>query len=214
MHFNSIFRGLSLATIMFSGIDVFGQSVSTSSAPAAQSTSPVSISIYDRTRSENWQWFAAPPQSETYSYLHSLLRIGISQTAHKIDWQLQLSQPALLFAPADAISDSCSGQLGLGASYYAASENNRNAAAAFSSRVMLSIWRGSQFARRPLNSSTARNSRRIRILRGCRQTALHRPVGSFDSARRGRTSDGVDGHFRKGRDPAGMAHAPTRVYSI
>jgi hypothetical protein len=34
------------------------------------STSPVSVSVYDRSRVDALQWFAAPPQSETYSYFN------------------------------------------------------------------------------------------------------------------------------------------------
>ncbi len=93
---------------------------------------PVSISVMERARIENWQWFEAPPKSETYSFVHSLLRIGVAQTRRKFDWQLELSQPSVLWAPADAISSvSAQGQMGLGATYYAANGNNRNSAAAF-----------------------------------------------------------------------------------
>src|SRR5579862_7957190 len=65
---------------------------------------PVSIAVYDRTRIDTWKWFAAPPQSETYSYLESLLRIGVAQNLHKWDWQLELAQPSVLGLPDDAIS--------------------------------------------------------------------------------------------------------------
>lgn len=93
---------------------------------------PVSISVYDRTRINSWQWFAAPPQSTTYSYVESLLRVGVAQHLHKWDWQLELAQPSVLGLPDDAISPiTAQGQLGLGATYYASNGNNTNAAAAF-----------------------------------------------------------------------------------
>src|SRR5262249_38598918 len=65
---------------------------------------PVSISVYERARINVWQWFAAPPQSETYGYVESLLRVGVAQRLKKWDWQLELSQPSVLGLPDDAIS--------------------------------------------------------------------------------------------------------------
>ena len=41
--------------------------------------SPVSVTVYDRTRVDSWQWFAAPPYANTYGYVESLLRIGVAQ---------------------------------------------------------------------------------------------------------------------------------------
>jgi len=93
---------------------------------------PVSFSLYDRTRVDTWQWFAAPPESATYGYLESLLRIGIAQKLDRWDWQLELAQPAILDSPADAVSPvSAQGQLGLGGTYYASNGNNAWPAAAF-----------------------------------------------------------------------------------
>ncbi len=40
---------------------------------------PFSISVYDRTRADASQWFAAPPKDATYGYVESLVRIGIAQ---------------------------------------------------------------------------------------------------------------------------------------
>ena len=79
-----------------------------------------------------WQWFAAPPKTNTYGYQESLLRIAVSQRIHSWDWKLELSQPAELWLPNDAISPiSAQGQLGLGGTYYASNGNNSYPAAAF-----------------------------------------------------------------------------------
>lgn len=103
---------------------------------AAQSASarrfPVSVSVYERTRMDAWQWFAAPPAANSYAYVQSLLRIGMARRLHRWDWKLELSQPAVLGAPDDAISPvDNQGQLGLGANYYAANSNNSYPAAVF-----------------------------------------------------------------------------------
>ena len=98
----------------------------------ATGNSPVGISVYDRTRLDTWQWFAAPPQSETYAYVESLLRLSMMQKIKRWDWQLELAQPSILHAPTDAVSTvAAQGQLGLGGTYYASNGNNDYPAAAF-----------------------------------------------------------------------------------
>ncbi len=102
----------------------------------AQSTSkskiPIRVALYDRTRMDTWQWFAAPPTSSSYAYVQSLQRIGMAQQLHHWDWELQLAQPTIFDAPDNAVSlDAAQGQLGLGGTYYAANGNNSFPAAAF-----------------------------------------------------------------------------------
>ena len=45
----------------------------------SSSGSPISVAVYDRTRVDSWQWFAAPPYANTYGYVESLLRVGVAQ---------------------------------------------------------------------------------------------------------------------------------------
>lgn len=103
---------------------------------AAQSIStdksPVNVFVYDRTRMDAWQWFAAPPASSSYAYLQTLQRLGMTQHLHRWDWELELSQPSVLDAPDNAVSPvTAQGQLGLGGTYYASNGNNTYPAAAF-----------------------------------------------------------------------------------
>lgn len=92
----------------------------------------VKVLIYDRTRVDAWQWFAAPPYASTNGYGESLLRLGVAQKLQHWDWELELSQPSVLDAPSDAVSSNpAQGQLGLGGTYYAANGNNNWPAAAF-----------------------------------------------------------------------------------
>ncbi|MGC2298708.1 MAG: alginate export family protein [Acidobacteriaceae bacterium] len=101
----------------------------TASAPAGN---PVTFSIYERARNDNWQWFAAPPYTNTYSYLQSLLRISVAQRVHRWDWQAELEQTWVGGVPNHAVSAvTAQGQLGLGGSYYAANSNNTEPVAAF-----------------------------------------------------------------------------------
>jgi hypothetical protein len=163
----------------------------------------VAVSIYERSRVENWQWFAAPPQSETYSYAESLLRIGVSQTVSKFDWQLELSQPSVLGAPSNAVSSvTAQGQMGLGATYYAANGNNQNSAAAFLKQSYLRYHAGEDrnirigrfeffdgLETKPTNQNLAwLQTNRI----------AQRLVGNFGFSTAQRSFDGLDGHYGKG----------------
>jgi Alginate export len=102
-------------------------------APAeAKSRSPVSVTVFDRSRVDATQWYAATPTPETYGFVESLVRIGVAQHIKKWDWQLELAAPADLDLPIDAVSSvTAQGQLGLGGTYYASNTSNSNPAAAF-----------------------------------------------------------------------------------
>lgn len=169
----------------------------------AQSTggSALNVSLYDRTRVDAWQWFAAPPYNNSYGYVESLLRVGVAQRLHRWDWQLELSQPSILAAPDDAISPATAqGQLGLGASYYAANINS-NAAAAFLKQGFarydgeVSSLRAGRFEfidgqeTRPTNTTIAwLQSNRI----------AHRLIGNFGFSNAQRSFDGLDAHYQAG----------------
>lgn len=102
------------------------------SPPSPSANLPFSISVFDRTRVDATQWYAATPDQESYGYVESLLRLGVAQRIQHWDWQLELSQPSVLGLPNNAVSPvTAQGQLGLGGTYYAANANNRNPAAAF-----------------------------------------------------------------------------------
>ncbi len=100
------------------------------SAPADKP--PVNVFVYDRTRMDAWQWFAAPPYESSYAYVQTLQRLGMTQHLHRWDWELELAQPTVLDAPDNAVSAvTAQGQLGLGGTYYASNGNNAYPVAAF-----------------------------------------------------------------------------------
>lgn len=184
---------------------------SLSSCCRAQSL-PVSVSLYDRTRIDTWQWFAAPPASETYSYVESLLRVGVAQNLRRWDWQLELAQPSVLGLPSDAISSvTAQGQLGLGGTYYASGGNNTNVAAAFLKQGFLRYHfdepdKNLRIGRfeyiegqetRPKNATIAW----LQVNR-----VAHRLIGNFAFSNAQRSLDGVDGHYgSRSWDIAAMA---------
>ena len=92
---------------------------------------PVSFSLYERARNDTWQWFAAPPASETYSYLQSLLRLAFAQRLEHWDWQGEVETAWVGGVPNHAVSPvAAQGQLGLGGTYYASGGNNTEPVAA------------------------------------------------------------------------------------
>ncbi len=173
---------------------------------------PVSISIYDRTRVDAWQWFAAPPEQETYGYVESLVRLGVAQRLKHWDWRLELSQPAVLGLPDDSVSSvTAQGQLGLGGTYYASSNNNTDPAAAFLKQGFLRYHfdgtdkslRAGRFEfvdgqeMQPTNAT-------IRWLQANR--IAHRLIGNFGFSNAQRSFDGIEAHYGEGNwDVTAMA---------
>jgi hypothetical protein len=93
---------------------------------------PVVFNIYDRSRAVAWQFFAAPPYTETYGYGESLLRLSVSQKTPHWDWLGEVTTAAILDLPTDSVSAvTTQGQLGLGGTYYASGGNNSYPVAAF-----------------------------------------------------------------------------------
>lgn len=173
--------------------------------------SPVNITLYDRTRVESWQWFAAPPQSETYGYAESLLRVGVGQSLRRLDWQLELSQPSVLGAPGDAVSaNTAQGQMGLGATYYVANGNNSNAAAAFLKQGFVRYsWNNARNLRLGRfeffdGQETKPKGATLGWLQANRIS--QRLIGNFGFSAAQRSFDGFDAHWGKGAwDVTGMA---------
>lgn len=170
---------------------------------AAKPSSGVSVSIYERSRIENWQWFAAPPQSETYSYAESTLRIGVSQSIKKFDWQLELSQSSVFWAPKDAVSPiPAQGQMGLGATYFASNGNTRNPAAAFLKQGYLryhpEIDTSIRVGRFEFSDGLETKPTNPNLAWVQTNRVAQRLVGNFGFSTAQRSFDGLDGQYDHG----------------
>lgn len=100
-------------------------------SPAKHKLGPLEISVNWRTRAEGWNWFEGDTGTSDYGLWNSLLRIGIGQTGETFDWIIEGEQPSILGLPNDAVVAAPQGQLGLGATYYAANNNHTNEANGF-----------------------------------------------------------------------------------
>lgn len=168
---------------------------------ASPAKSPVSVTVYDRTRVDTFEWFTATPNPETYGYLESLLRVAVAQKRRTFDWELELTQPSELFLPKDAVSPvTAQGQLGLGGTYYASNDNQTEDAAAALKQGFIR-WHGSK-AGRSLRvgrfeffdgEETTPKNADLKFLQTNRMA--QRLVGNFGFSNGQRSFDGADGHL-------------------
>ncbi|HSL23723.1 MAG TPA: alginate export family protein [Vicinamibacterales bacterium] len=104
----------------------------------AQATAPapliigggVVLSASIRSRTYGWNWFGDSPAGD-YVHQGTQVRFGLARSRARYDWQVEFEVPFMLGLPADAVAPPPQGQLGLGASYFAANDNSRNPAALF-----------------------------------------------------------------------------------
>ena len=81
-----------------------------------------------RLRVENYGWFETPGYSDDYTFGAAVLRLSLGQNREKLDWLVEGEFPLLVNLPDRAVAPAPQGQLGIGASYFAA--NNRQDASA------------------------------------------------------------------------------------
>jgi hypothetical protein len=74
-----------------------------------------------RARSEIWNWFDTTAADPDYGFGALLLRLSLAQQTKRFDWQVEAALPLLINLPEHSIAPAPQGQLGLGASYFAAS---------------------------------------------------------------------------------------------
>jgi hypothetical protein len=184
----------------------FLQAQAPQSSNTTQSTAashPVTAFVYERARGIGWEWFEAPPYDNSYGYGESLLRFGINQTLAHWDWKLEITQPTILDAPSDSVSsNSAQGQLGLGATYYAANGNNSWPVAAFVKQA---------FARYDVDTDKNIRIGRIEWFEGLEtkpknptiawlqpNRVAQRLIGNFGFTNAQRSFDGIDAHYGEG----------------
>jgi hypothetical protein len=99
-------------------------------------TNKVAWSGSVRSRLEFWDWFEANANSD-YAFSGSTVKLGARRQMKNMDWQIELEAPVLLGLPDDAIAPGAQGQLGLGATYYAAKDDGRNRAMIFPKQAFI-----------------------------------------------------------------------------
>lgn len=100
-----------------------GQAPKPAPTPDAIRIGKVTLSGSIRFRAEGWDWFDTSAANDSYWFGAALLRVGLSQSTEKFDWQVEGAFPLLMGLPDDAIAPGAQGQLGLGGTYYAVNRN-------------------------------------------------------------------------------------------
>jgi Alginate export len=164
---------------------------------------PVTFSIYERARSDNWQWFAAPPYSDSYSYLQSLLRISVAQRVNHWDWQAELAQTWVGGVPSDSVSPvSAQGQLGIGGTYYAANANNTEPVAAFFKQGFIRYNgegdKNIRLGRFEFFEGVETHPKDSTVLWLQNNRVQQRLIGNFGFSDALRSFDGIDAHYGSG----------------
>lgn len=179
----------------------------TTSASTAQTTpagpqllklGPFAVSGSWRVRMEAYDWFDAPPFTNDYAFVHSILRVNFGLQRKSWEANLEVAQPSVLGAPDDAIAPGPRGALGLGANYYAANGASRNSAYVFPSKLYL------RFEGFGGDSANRLTIGRFEFIEGTEPGATdktlaalktmriaHRLIGNFAFSVTGRSEDGV-----------------------
>jgi len=116
--------------LFLTGLFVLGISVSVRLRAQAQPSSHSATSSWIqfsgslRVRSETWDWFKTPAAESDYTFFAYLLRLSVSQRRQKWEWQVEFAQPLLANLPGNSVAPPPQGQLGLGASYFAANNDS------------------------------------------------------------------------------------------
>jgi hypothetical protein len=173
-------------------------------AEAAQPPAhPANFFIYERARVDAWQWFADPPYTASYRYLQSLFRAGVTQRVDKIDWELEMTQAAVVDAPGNSVAATpAQGQLGLGGTYYAAGGNHSDPIAAFLKQAYFRYHFGEdktlRVGRFEFFGGTETHPKDPSMLWLQNNRVQQRLVGNFGFANAQRSFDGVDAHIGSG----------------
>jgi hypothetical protein len=150
-----------------------------------------------RTRVYSWNWFGETPNGD-YVYPGSIGRLGFSQSKKKYEWQIELALPFVLHLPATAIASGAQGQLGLGATYFAANSNSTNAAALFVKQAFVRLkglggieGQSLRVGRFEFNDGTEVTPKNATLAAVKRDRITQRLLGNFGFTDVGRSIDGV-----------------------
>ncbi|HKE23965.1 MAG TPA: alginate export family protein [Bryobacteraceae bacterium] len=158
----------------------------------------ITVSGSLRTRVESWDWFGANANN-SYTYPASILRLSFAEAKNTFDWQLEFALPFLLGLPNDAIAPGAQGQLGFGASYFAANSRNTNTAMVFAKQGYIRFkglggapGQSLKLGRMEFIDGTEAAPSDPTLAALKRDRIAHRLIGNFGFSDVGRSFDGVE----------------------
>ena len=168
------------------------------SAPAgAPPPGALSLTASLRVRGESWDWFGPQEQGE-YAFAAALARVGLGQRWPRAAWQVEVAAPALVGLPDDAVQPPPQGQLGLGASYYAANDADDSPVGIFVKQAFVRVgappgpatW-SLRAGRFEFGEGTEAMPRHATVAAVRQQRVAQRLIGPFGFTHVGRSLDGA-----------------------
>ncbi|HVR37563.1 MAG TPA: alginate export family protein [Thermoanaerobaculia bacterium] len=146
-----------------------------------------------RARAENWRFFETPNRDDQYRFFAYLLRVSAAQQRKGWAWQFEVAQPTLVGLPSNAIAPAPQGQLGIGASYFAANGDS-DVAGIFFRQAFVDLKRPSdsfRFGRFEFIEGSEALPKNPMLAAIRQQRVAHRLIGNFAFSHVQRTADGV-----------------------
>lgn len=166
-----------------------------------------------RERGEFWDWFGGKGQN-SYAFSDTLMQFAFSETSQNFDWKVDFAVPILLGLPRNAVVAAPQGQLGLGGSYFAANDSERNAAMIFPKQAYIRFKRDKsslQLGRFEFADGSEATPDNPTLAAIKRDRISQRLIGIFGFADVQRSFDGVNGTYSQGPwTVAGVSAIPTR----
>lgn len=158
----------------------------------------VTVSGSVRTRIESWDFFQGNANND-YTFPGSIARLSLSEATSKFAWQLELAAPFLLGLPNGAIASGAQGQLGFGASYFAANNRNSDAAMIFAKQGFIRFkdlgnieGQSLKVGRMEFIDGTEVTPKNATLAALKRDRIAHRLLGNFGFSDVGRSFDGAE----------------------
>ena len=165
-------------------------------APAPIKLGKLTLSGSLRLRFESWDWFEASAAENNYNFGAATLRLSLGQQLEKVEWQVEGAFPVLIGLPDNAIAPAPQGQLGLGASYFAA--NGRQDGGAFIKQAFIRFKglgndkaSSLKLGRFEFNDGTETTPADASLATIKRDHIAQRLIGTFGFTHIGRSFDGV-----------------------
>ncbi len=172
----------------------------TSSSPKPIKLGGLTLSGSLRLRFESWDWFESAAAENSYNFGAATLRLSLGQQLDKFEWQVEGAFPVLIGLPDNAIAPAPQGQLGLGATYFAA--NGRQDGSAFIKQAFIRFKgigndkaSSLKLGRFEFNDGTEITPTDASLATIKRDHIAQRLIGTFGFTHVGRSFDGV--HFSR-----------------
>jgi len=185
------------ASTQIQGKEATGKPAASTPSPKPLKIGKVIVSGSLRGRMENWGWFETPGGTSDYTFGAFNLRLALEQKTERLEWKVEGLFPWLIGLPTNAVRPPPQGQLGLGASYFAASGRQDGSAilrhgyvrfkklfGGPASSIRLGRFEFADGAEMMPADATLATLKRDRI--------AHRLIGNFGFSHVGRGFDGVE----------------------